>query len=94
MTATSITLESIVSEANEFGLSASIEYPGFVSVTDAAGRVLHIGTANGSWGVDVFATTTEAADGVPPREGDELSGDTASQLVAHALAVANRVPLA
>lgn len=85
-----ITLQSFVDEAKECGLTASIEHPGCVHVNDAVGRLLVIGDVNGPWGVDVYASDDAAQQGVPA-DGDDLQGDDARTMFAHALVIANRV---
>lgn len=86
-------LREFVAEAREHGLAASIEHPGYVALHDQAGRVLHIGDANGPWGVDVHACETDWLAGSQPAESEDLQGDTVRLMFHHALCIAARVPV-
>ena len=85
-----ITADHIIAEYAELGIAAYWEYPGYVAAADTIGRVLYIGQANGSWGVDVYASEADAVLGVPATS-DELPEANVRLLVNHALVVANRV---
>ena len=85
-----ITADHIIEEFAALGITAYVEYPGYVAAADATGRILCIGQANGPWGVDVYASEADAVLGVPATS-DELPDTNVRLLVHHALVVANRV---
>ena len=85
----SVVCEALLAEARALGLEGSVEYPGYLALTDACNRILHIGYANGCWEVDVFAPNTDGSEWGDA--ADKLDGDTPIQLINHALAIANRV---
>ena len=85
-----ITADHIIAEFEALGMTAFWEYPGYVAAVDTIGRVLCIGQANGSWGVDVYASEADAVLGVPATS-EELPEANVRWLVNHALVVANRV---
>ena len=85
-----ITADHIIAEFAALGIAAYWDYPGYVSAADATGRILCIGQANGSWGVDVYASEADAVLGVPATS-EELPEANVRLLVNHALVVANRV---
>lgn len=50
-----INLQAIADEAVALGCRASVEsFLGYVEIETLNGRIGHLGTANGPWGVDVF----------------------------------------
>jgi hypothetical protein len=84
-------LRALLDEAKQLPdliTEASIEYPGYLSLTDHCGRVL----ANGYWEADVWPSGEACADGEQPAESDRLQGETPVQLLNDALRITDRVP--
>ena len=91
-----ITLAAIEAEAREISLDASEEHPGVIHITDGAGRFIIIGqlaSDGDEWRADVYPNRAAVEAGDQPSESDELTGDNVRVLVAHALQIANRVPV-
>lgn len=51
---------AVIDRLKARGVEATLEYPGFIAVPTADGRVWNIGTANGSWGADL--TSADGGD--------------------------------
>jgi hypothetical protein len=47
-------------------VSWSFEYPGYIALRTDGGGVWHIGTANGTWGADLFIDENDSIAGESP----------------------------
>lgn len=86
-------LEDVRAEAADFGLRASIEYPGYVGIVDTCGRYIVLGHNGDEWRAEVWPSFASWQAGHSPVESDAVQGSNGITRLNHVLCIANRVAL-
>jgi hypothetical protein len=84
--APSVNLQTVVAALAKRGITATVEYPGFLQVSAGAGRDWNIGTANPTWGADLVSGLGDVMQsanlGIPSTSTDvERIADKIQELV-------------
>ena len=77
--------ERVTRSLQDFGLSATWEYPGYVNIVTPTGE-WHIGTANGNWGGDFTEGPTGEQTAVFDLDG--TARDTDAAVIAKRIVIA------
>lgn len=77
----SAVLMAIAKALNGQGITAHVEYPGFVGIDFPDGRYGALGNSNGPWEVDVWASIGRHMEGLQPGTVVNVDGTTPSEIV-------------